>query len=239
MGAWAVLTCVLALPAFAVWSWGRRTARRRDRLRAADARRRVLLDGDADAAVHEQRLRFATGLRGTALRHAQAVIAAAEAENLRTVREEARAGLTALRGLLSGLRGHDSNDGRHEEDREDRRDGRGSGDGEDAPPPTVSGIAALAGRYGGAVQYIGPRRPLPAAVEVFAYRIASTLMALGVTLTVRRVHDGVEVSGPAPAVPGVERQLRAIADAAGGTLSTTDRGAVRVWLPEVHPWRSE
>lgn len=236
VGAWAVLTCVLALPAFAVWSWGRRTARRRDRLRAADARRRVLLDGDADAAVHEQRLRFATGLRGTALRHAQAVVAAAEAGNLRTVREEARAGLTALRGLLSGLRGHDSNDGR---DEEDRRDGRGSRDGEDAPPPTVSGIAALAGRYGGAVQYIGPRRPLPAAVEVFAYRIASTLMALGVTLTVRRVHDGVEVSGPAPAVPGMERQLRAIADAAGGTLSTTDRGAVRVWLPEVHPWRSE
>ncbi|MEU1447652.1 hypothetical protein ABZ474_41580, partial [Streptomyces mirabilis] len=178
----------------------------------------------------------ATGLRGTALRHAQAVVAAAEAGNLRTVREEARAGLTALRGLLSGLRGHDSNDGR---DEEDRRDGTGSGGAEDAPPPTVSGIAALAGRYGGAVQYIGPRRPLPAAVEVFAYRIASTLMALGVTLTVRRVHDGVEVSGPAPAVPGVERQLRAIADAAGGSLSTTDRGAVRVWLPEVHPWRSE
>ncbi|MGW3496638.1 histidine kinase [Streptomyces sp. NPDC001020] len=227
VAAWVVLTCMLALPAFAVWSWGRRTARRRDRLRAADARRRVLLDGDADAAVHEQRVRFATGLRGTALRHAQAVVAAAEAGNLRTVREEARAGLTALRGLLSGLRGRDNND---------VSDGR---DWEDDPPPTTSGIAALARRYGGAVHYIGPRRPLPAVVEVFAYRIASTLMAVGVALTVRRVHDGVEVSGPAPAVPGVERQLRAIADAAGGTLSTTDRGAVRVWLPEVFPWRSE
>ncbi|MFF8917278.1 hypothetical protein ACF08M_29200 [Streptomyces sp. NPDC015032] len=224
VAAWVVLTCMLALPAFAVWSWGRRTARRRDRLRAADARQRALLDGDADAAVHEQRLRFAAGLRGTALRHAQAVVAAAEAGNLRTVREEAHAGLTALRGLLSGLRGRDSDD---------------VSDGEDAPPPTASGIAALARRYGGAVQYIGPRHPLPAAVEVFAYRIASTLMAVGVTLTVRRVHDGVEVSGPAPAVPGVERQLRAVADAAGGTLSTTDRGAVRVWLPEVFPSQSE
>ncbi|MGW3952467.1 histidine kinase [Streptomyces sp. NPDC004752] len=234
--AWAVLTCMLALPAFAVWSWGRRTARRHDRLRAADTQRRILLDGDADAAVHEQRLRFATGLRHTALRHAQAVVAAAEAGNLRTVREEARAGLTALRGLLSGLRERDSDD---VSDGKGGIGGIGGIDGEDAPPPTLSGIAALARQYGGDVRYIGPRRPLPAVVEVFAYRIASTLMAVGVTLTVRRVHDGVEVSGPAPAAVGVERQLRALADAAGGILSTTDRGAVRVWLPEVFPWRSE
>ncbi|WP_415924250.1 hybrid sensor histidine kinase/response regulator transcription factor [Streptomyces sp. AK08-02] len=103
-GAWAVLAGVLALPALAVWSWGRRTARRHERLRAADARRRVLLDGDADAAVSAQRLLFATGLRDTALRHARAVVAAAEDGDLRGVREEARAGLTALRDLLAGLR---------------------------------------------------------------------------------------------------------------------------------------
>ncbi|MFF2850633.1 histidine kinase [Streptomyces sp. NPDC058001] len=223
VAAWGVLTCVLALPAFAVWSWGRRTARRRDRLRAADARRRVLLDGDADAAVHEQRLRFAAGLRGTALRHARAVVAAADAGNLSAVREEARAGLTALRELLSGLRGRDSDDVGDERA------------GEHSPPPTTAGIAALAGRYGGSVRYLGTRRPLPAVVEVSAYRIASTLMAVGVTLTVRTVHDGVEVSGPAPAPPGVERQLRAIADAAGGTFLRTGGGAVRVWLPEVFP----
>ncbi|SHI25047.1 ATP-binding protein [Streptomyces sp. 3214.6] len=217
--AWTVLAGGLALPALAVWSWGRRTARRHERLRAADARRRVLLDGDADAAVSAQRLLFATGLRDTALRHARAVVAAAQEGDLRTVREEARAGLTALRHLLSGLRAGDAAD--------------------DAPPPTVSGITALAARYGAVVRYVGARRPLPAAVEVFAYRTASALMAVGVTLTVRTLPDGVEVCGPAPAVPAVERRLRALADAAGGSLSTTDRGAVRVWLPEAFPWRSE
>ncbi|MFK0110108.1 histidine kinase [Streptomyces sp. NPDC091217] len=217
--AWAVLAGVLALPALAVWSWGRHTARRHERLRAADARRRVLLDGDADAAVSAQRLLFATGLRDTALRHARAVVAAAEEGDLRAVREEARAGLTALRDLLSGLRAGD--------------------DADDAPPPTVSGITALAARHGAVVRYVGARRPLPATVEVFAYRTASALMAVGVTLTMRTLPDGVEVSGPAPAVPALERRLRALADAAGGTLSTTDRGAVRVWLPEAFPWRSE
>ncbi|MDX3115598.1 histidine kinase [Streptomyces scabiei] len=216
--AWAVLAGTLALPALAVWSWGRRTARRHERLRAADARRRAVLDEDADAAVSAQRLLFATGLRDTALRHARAVVAAAEERDLRTVREEARAGLTALRDLLSGLRAKDEAD--------------------DAPPPTVSGITAPAARYGAVVRYVGARRPLPAAVEVFAYRTACALMAAGVTLTVRTLPDGVEVSGPAPSVPSVERRLRALADAAGGTLSTTDRGAVRVWLPEAFPWRS-
>ncbi|MEU5630466.1 histidine kinase [Streptomyces rishiriensis] len=217
--AWAVLAGGLALPALAVWSWGRRTARRHERLRAADARRRVLLDGEADAAVSAQRLLFAAGLRDTALRHARAVVTAAQEGDLRAVREEARAGLTALRDLLSGLRAGDPAD--------------------DAPPPTVSGITALAARHGGVVRYVGARRPLPAAVEVFAYRTASALMAVGVILTVRTLPDGVEISGPAPAVPAVERRLRALADAAGGTLSTTDRGAVRVWLPEAFAWRSE
>ncbi|MFE3032523.1 histidine kinase [Streptomyces canus] len=219
IGAWAVLAGVLAFPALAVWSWGRRTARRHERLRAADVRRRVLLDGDADAAVSAQRLLFAAGLRDTALRHTRAVVTAAEAGDLRAVREEARAGLTALRDLLSGL------------DAED--------DADDDPPPTVSGITALATRHGADVRYVGARRALPAAVEVFAFRTASALMAVGVTLTVRTLPDGLEVSGPAPTIPGVERRLHALADAAGGTLSTTDSGAVRVWLPEAFPWRSE
>ncbi|MET8981175.1 histidine kinase [Streptomyces sp. NPDC004539] len=214
--AWAVLAGMLALPALALWGWGRRTARRHERLRAADARRRLLLDGDADAAVSAQRLLFATGLRDTALRHARAVVAASEDGDLRAVREEGRAGLTALRDLLSGLR-----------------------PGDDPPPPTLSGITALAARHGVVVRHVGAGRPLPAAVEVFAYRTASALMAVGATLTVRTLPDGVEVSGPAPAVPAAERRLRALADAAGGTLSTTDRGAVRVWLPEAFPWRSE
>ncbi|GGT20669.1 hypothetical protein GCM10010207_20030 [Streptomyces atratus] len=216
--AWAVLTVMLALPAFAVWSLGRFTARRRHRLRAAAAQQRELLDRDADAAVRDQRRRIAAGLRRTAHRHARAVVAAAEAGHLETARTEARAGLTALRELLTELRGRD---------------------GADTPPPTVAGIAALATRYGTAVRCTGPRRPAPAVVEVSAYRIAAMLMAPGVTLTVRSLDDGVELCGPTPADPGVRRRLRAMADATGGTLSTTGRGAVRVWLPEVFPSRSE
>ncbi|MFM9442168.1 histidine kinase [Streptomyces acidiscabies] len=215
--AWAVLAGALVLPSLAVWFWGCRTARRYERLRAAAVRRRVLLDGDADAAVSAQRLLFAAGLRDSALRHARAVVVSAERGDLPAVREEARAGLTALRDLLSGVRGQDGGDG--------------------SPPPTVAGIASLAARCGAVVRYAGVRRPLPAAVEVFAYRTASALLAVGVTVTVRTLPDGVEVSGPAG--PGVERRLRALADAAGGTLSSTGRGAVRVWLPEAFPWRSE
>ncbi|MFG2557866.1 histidine kinase [Streptomyces sp. NPDC048496] len=215
--AWAVLTGMLAFPAFAVWSLGRFAARRRDRLRAAAAQRRELLDRDADAAVRDQRRRIAAQLRRTAHRHARAVVTAAEAGHLETVRTEARAGLTALRELLTELRGRDA---------------------VDTPPPTVAGIAALATRYGTAVRYTGPRRPAPAVVEVSAYRIAAALMAAGVTLTVHSLDGGVELSGPAPADPGVRRRLRAMADATGGTLSTTGRGVVRVWLPEVFPSRS-
>ncbi|WP_262414393.1 hypothetical protein [Streptomyces sp. ST1015] len=215
--AWAVLAGALVLPSLAVWSWGRRTARGRERLRAAAVRRRVVLDGDADAAVSAQRLLFAAGLRDAALRHARAVVVSAEEGDLPAVRDGARAGLAALRDLLSGLSEQD--------------------DGDDAPPPTVAGIASLAARHGAVVRYAGVRRPLPAAVEVFAYRTASALMAVGVTLTVRTLPGGVEVCGPAG--PGVGRRLRALADAAGGTLSTTGRGAVRVWLPEAFPWRSE
>ncbi|MFD7495914.1 histidine kinase [Streptomyces sp. NPDC059832] len=216
--AWAVLTGVLAFPTFAAWSLGRFTARRRDRLRAAAARQRKLLDRDADAAVRDQRRRIADGLRRTAHRHACAVVAAAEAGHLETVRTEARAGLTALRELLTELRGRDDGD---------------------APPPTLAGIAVLATRYGTAVRYTGSLRPVPAVVEVAAYRVAAALMAVGVTLTVRSLDDGVELFGPAPADPGVRRRLRATADATGGTLSMSGRDAVRVWLPEVFSSRSE
>jgi hypothetical protein len=217
LGAWAVLTGMLALPSFAVWSLGRFTARRRDRLRVAAARRRELLERDADAAVRGQRERTAAGLRSTAHRHTRAMLDAAEAGHLDIVLAEARAGLTALRELLTDLRGQD---------------------GGDTPPPTVAGIAALATRYGVTVRHRGEPRPMPTAVEVSAYRIAAMLMTAGGTITVLRLDEGVELSGPGPADPGVRRRLRAMADATGGTLSATDDGSVRVWLPGVFPSRS-
>ncbi|MGI5440325.1 histidine kinase [Streptomyces shenzhenensis] len=227
VAAWAVLTALLAVPAFALWGLGVRTARRRERHRAAAARSRELLERDADAAVHHQRRVIAAGLLRTAQRHTCDVVAAADAGRLDTVLAEARAGLAALRELLTDLRGEGA-------------DGKGQG-GDDtdghAPPPTVAGISALAARYGATVSYRGPRAAEPVVVGVAAYRVAAMLLAEGVTLTVLRGAAGVEVSGPLPAAPRTRRHVRAVADAMGGTLTRTD-DAVRVWLPEVFPSRS-
>ncbi|WP_147481207.1 histidine kinase [Streptomyces shenzhenensis] len=227
VAAWAALTALLAVPAFALWGLGVRTARLRERHRAATARSRELLARDADAAVRHQRRVIAAGLLRTAQRHTCDVVTAADAGRLDTVLAEARAGLAALRELLTNLRGEGT-------------DGRGQG-GDDtyghAPPPTVAGISALAARYGATVSYRGPRAAEPVVVGVAAYRVAAMLLAEGVTLTVLRGAAGVEVSGPLPAAPGTRRHVRAVADAMGGTLTRTD-DAVRVWLPEVFPSRS-
>ncbi|MBK6014323.1 histidine kinase [Streptomyces sp. MBT53] len=216
--AWAVLTVLLVVPASALWWLGVRTARRRERRRVAAARSRELLERDAEAAVRDQRRLIAAGLLRTAHRHACDVVAAADAGRLDTVLAEARSGLAALRELLADLRARD---------------------GAVTPPPTVAGISALAARYGATVSYRGPRMAEPAVVGVAAYRVAAMLLAEGVTLTVLRGAAGVEVSGPLPAAPDARRQVRAVADAMGGTLTRTAHDAVRVWLPEVFPSRSE
>ncbi|MEV4188934.1 hypothetical protein AB0J28_46615, partial [Streptosporangium canum] len=78
-------------------------------------------------------------------------------------------------------------------------------------------------------RYTGTRRPLPAAVEVAAYRIADVLVTGGATVTVAYLPGGLTLSGAAEA-----RKVRAMADAAGGTVTETEDG-VRVWLPEVFP----
>lgn len=72
-------------------------------------------------------------------------------------------------------------------------------------------------------------------VGVAAYRIAALLLAEDITLTVLRLDAGVELTAPPPGSPGALRQVRAVADAVGGTLTRTDDDAVRVWLPEVFP----
>lgn len=221
VAAWAALTALLAVPAFALWGLGVRTAVRREQRRAAAARSREVLERDADAAVRDQRRVIAAGLLRTAHRHACDVVTAADAGRLDTVLAEARAGLAALRELLTDLHG---------------RGDDGSGQGAAAPPPTLAGISALATRHGATVSYRGPRAAEPVVVGVAAYRVAAMLLAEGVTLTVLRGAAGIEVSGPLPAAPGTRRHIRAVADAVGGTLTQTDN-AVHVWLPEVFPSR--
>ncbi|MFJ6572254.1 ATP-binding protein [Streptomyces sp. NPDC091292] len=253
--AWAALTVLLAVPAFALWGLGVRTALRRERGRAAAARSRELLERDADAAVRDQRRVIAAGLLRTAHRHACDVVAAADAGRLDTVLAAARAGLAALRELLAELHGEDDGgtdgdskgadskgsdskgaDSKGGDSKDGDSEGQGSGGGAE-PPPTVAGISALAVRHGATVTYQGPRTAEPVVVGVAAYRIAAMLLAEGVALTVRCGASGVEVSGPLPLAPGTRRQVRAVADALGGTLTRTD-DAVRVWLPEVFPSRS-
>jgi signal transduction histidine kinase len=220
-GAWAVLCCALAVPAFAVWSLGRRTARRRDRRAAAQAHLRAELAGDTAEAVRRERRRIADGLARTTRAQLRAVVAAADAGSLEPALERTRAALAALRQQLTDLNPAAT---------------------PDDPPPTLVGAISLATRYNATVRYATVPAPapggLPAALEVAAYRAAAMLLADGAALTVLHHGGGVELSGPRPQDPHTRHRLHALADAVGGTLSTARDGAALVWLPEVSPWRS-
>ncbi|MEV8632027.1 ATP-binding protein [Streptosporangium sp. NPDC051023] len=209
---WATLTAAFAVPTGMAWGAGVLVGRRRRRRRDAAALDRDRLDLEAAEAARAERGRIAAGLRRTAGARAEAVVRAAEDRRLDLVLTEAKAGLGALRELLDELRGAPEGD-----------------PADDTPPPVVAGIAALATRRRAVVRYAGARRPLPAAVEVAAYRVAEALLADGETVTVTYLEDGLALSGPRGA-----RRVRAMADAAGGTVAETD-DRVRVWLPEVFP----
>ncbi|QMU70063.1 ATP-binding protein [Streptacidiphilus sp. P02-A3a] len=222
-GAGAVLGCALAVPTFAVWWLGRRTARRRDR-RAADlARARARLAADTAEAVRRERLRIADGLVRTTREHLRALVTAADAGALEPVLERARAALAALRQQLGELRSAEA-----------------PGDPVDPvdPPPTMGAAMALAARYHATVRYSPAPRTLSVTLEVAAYRATAMLLADGASLTVLHHGAGVELSGPHPQDRHTRRRLAALADALGGTLSTARDGAALVWLPEVSPWRS-
>ncbi|OPG12320.1 hypothetical protein [Microbispora sp. GKU 823] len=216
MAAWAVLTLGVAVPSAAAWALGLTVGSRRARRHAAVAWERDLLGRETATVVLAERNRLAAGLRRTALRHARAIVVAADAGRLDSVLAEARAGLAALRESLGELR-------------------RQSGDD---PPPTIAGIALLAVRHQGTVRYAGARREASPSVEVAAFR-AAEVMLRGCTrdereITVACRADGVAVSGPSAGAGG-DRRLRALADAAGGSVSDAGDGMVRVWLPEVLP----
>ncbi|WP_169808759.1 sensor histidine kinase [Microtetraspora niveoalba] len=213
--AWAVLAVGVAVPSSVAWALGLMVGARRARRHAAVAWERDLLGRETATVVLAERSRLAAGLRRTALRHARAIVVAADAGRLDTVLAEARAGLAALRESLSELR-------------------RQSGD---EPPPTIAGIALLAVRHQGTVRYAGARREASPSVEVAAFRVAELLLrgctGDGREITVACRADGVAVSGPS-AVSG-DRRVRALADAAGGSFSDAGDGMVTVWLPEVLP----
>lgn len=204
---WAVLAVGVAVPAFAAWGAGVLAARWR-------ARRRTRLEGERErigragaAAARAERGRIAAGLHGTAVRQAQAIVAAADDGDLEGVSVAARAALASLRELVEEL--------------------RHVGDAE--PPPSLDGIRLLAARSNAVVRYSGRGAVVPP-VEVMAFAAARTLLAEGATeLDVARTRDGLLVAG----VPGsgVVKRLARTADAAGGWVSVNDDGEARVWLP--------
>ncbi|WP_214320365.1 sensor histidine kinase [Nonomuraea sediminis] len=204
---WAVLAVGVAVPAFAAWGAGVLAARSR-------GRRRTRLEGERErvgragaAAARAERGRIAAGLHGTAVRQAQAIVAAADDGDLEGVSVAARAALASLRELVEEL--------------------RHVGDAE--PPPSLDGIRLLAARSNAVVRYSGRGAVVPP-VEVMAFATARTLLAEGATeLDVSRTRDGLLVAG-APG-RGVMKRLARTADAAGGWVSVNDDGKASVWLP--------
>ncbi|WP_425571478.1 hypothetical protein, partial [Phytohabitans rumicis] len=150
------------------------------------------------------------GLLGTARREAAAAVAAAEAGRLPEVLAGARAGLAAMRELLTEL----------------RADGV-----DDEPPPTLAGAAVLAARRRAAIRYAGQRRALPGEVEVAGYRLADALLREEGALAVTYLPDGVRLSATWPGGGMDGGRLRELADAAGGAVTRSVPEAATVWLP--------
>ncbi|MFD6432993.1 histidine kinase [Streptomyces venezuelae] len=91
-------------PMAAFWGLGAAVRTRRERVRAWEDHALTATVWAAVAEAHEERRRIAVELRGQVLRHADAVVARAEAGDLSGVATEARAGLSAMRELLAALR---------------------------------------------------------------------------------------------------------------------------------------
>ncbi|MEV0974662.1 histidine kinase [Microtetraspora glauca] len=212
LAGWAVFTGGAAVPALTVWALGLRAGARRRARAAAETSLRDTVERDAAEAARAERLRLVRGLRDTAGARVAAVVAAAHRGDLDGVLAEARAAMTAMRELLAGLRADPAAD--------------------DDLPPTVASLTALAARYRAVTRLTGAVRPLPGAVEVAAYRAVEALITDEARVTVRFAPDGLEITVAPRRDPGPPRALRAMVDAAGGTLTATADGTVRVWLPE-------
>jgi hypothetical protein len=93
----------LAGPLTACWAVGALARERRNRRLDHDGRALAELVRAAEAEVHGERQRIATGLSGSVLTRTSRMIALAEAGQLESVTTEARSALTAMRELLETL----------------------------------------------------------------------------------------------------------------------------------------
>ncbi|MEV4309221.1 histidine kinase [Nonomuraea sp. NPDC049624] len=204
--AWAVLATAVALLSAPAWAAGVLVARARARRRAAATAERDLLAARLADVARGERERIVEGLRGTAARHADAVVAAAGKGDLAAVRDAARAAIDTLRRLLDELR---------------------RPAGADGPPPTLAGLEVLAARRQSGVRHVGAPDGLTPELEVGVFRAVEELA--GERITVSYLPDGVLVEGTA--ARRARSRLHTLADGYGGTLDTGGPGDVRVWLP--------
>ncbi|NEB44787.1 hypothetical protein G3I45_10400 [Streptomyces sp. SID339] len=100
----AVVGTAFLPPMAAFWGLGAAVRSRRERVEAWEDHALTATVWAAVAEAHEERRRIAAELRAQVLRHADAVVARAEAGDLDGVAAEARAGLAAMRELLAALR---------------------------------------------------------------------------------------------------------------------------------------
>jgi signal transduction histidine kinase len=151
-----------AVPFLAVWAAGTGVRLRRQRVLAMERDALAEAVSRAVRAAHDERARTAAGLRSAVLGHIERM---AEAGELAEVVTHARAALGAMRSLLAVL-------------------GAGAAPIGLAPTPALAGIEALCAAYraaGGDVTLTGVtgQRPLPAEVDVTAYRIIEAALARG------------------------------------------------------------
>jgi signal transduction histidine kinase len=225
---WLVVTTLLGVPAFGLWAAGAAMRRRRTRQVAGEHTALAVATARAVESARAERFRVAAGLRDAVLHRTAAVAGAADAGDVDAVLAEARAALASMRGLLNGLR-------------DDRPAAQPN-----APQPTTAGIATLCGqRPWVSFELTGTPRPLPADVDVSAYRVVELLLGGGERPTsVRLHHDGgqlrLTVAGSIPDADGATAAgLRARVAAVGGTIDVDPSGTVDVRLPAPTPAPSE
>ncbi|MET8152777.1 histidine kinase [Actinoplanes sp. NPDC049668] len=196
---------------------GRVLAREHDAVAAATAQ--------AIAGAAAERARVALGLRAAVLRDTARVATAAREGDLDQVVDSARAALGAMRGLLDGLRADPRTD-------PVERD----------PQPTVAALPGLVERWRAGGREVGlelrePGRPLPADVDLSAYRVVELLLAGDtgpVSVRADLAGDPLRVAvRPMPADPGgeVAAGLRARMAAVGGTMIIGADGGPEFLLP--------
>lgn len=226
---WLAMAGLATIPLGVVWLLGAVLRRRRAGVLAREADAVARTTAEAVEAARLERARIAAGLRAAVLDRAGQVVTAADEGRLDVVLEQARSTLGAMRGLLDTLRADAGVERR-------------------APQPTVGAIMRLCadqrtvGRLVEASLPVAPA-PLPADVDVSAYRVVELALAAGdpgpIAVDLRYGDGGLRivVAGvPSATDPVIVAGLRARVGALGGEVTVdVPAGRLDVWLPTPAP----